>query len=89
VSFVDVARKPPSTGELRRFADRFGAVALLDPTSRQYRDAGLAYLSMDERGAFERVATDPRLLRLPLVRAGERLTIGVDEAAWRGWLSPA
>ena len=86
VSFVDVARKPPATGELRRFADRFGAKVLLDSESRAYRDAGLAYLSMDDDQAFERVLADPRLLKLPLVRAGARVTIGVDEAAWRGWL---
>ncbi len=34
----------------------------------------------------ERVLADPRLLRLPLVRAGNRLSIGDDEPAWRSWL---
>ena len=88
VAFVDIARKPPAQGELRRFSERFGSKALLDSESRIYRDSGLAYLSMDDAQAFERVLADPRLLKLPLVRAGSRVTIGLDEAAWRGWLTP-
>lgn len=87
VAFVDVSRKPPAPAELRRFSDRLGAAALFDPEARAYRDAGLAYLSMDEPAAFERLLADPRLLRLPLVRAGTRVTVGVDEVAWRDWLT--
>jgi arsenate reductase-like glutaredoxin family protein len=87
VSFVDVARKPPAPGELRRFAERHGAKALLDTTSKPYRDAGLGYIVMGDAEAFERVVADARLLRLPLVRAGTNVTVGVDEAAWRGWLT--
>ena len=87
MTFVDIARKTPALGELRRFAERFGAAALLDPDSRSYREAGLAYLSLDDVGALERVVRDPGLLRLPLVRAGARLTIGYAEETWRGWLA--
>jgi arsenate reductase (glutaredoxin) len=87
VAFVDLARKAMAVGELRRFAQQFGAKALLDTESARYRELGLAYLSMDDDGAFERLIADQRLLRLPLVRAGDKLSVGVDEAAWRGWLA--
>lgn len=89
MAFVDVARKPPAPIELRRFAQRFGARSLIDDDSPAYRDAGLAYLTMEEDAALERVLRDPRLLRLPLVRAGARLSIGIDEDAWRSWLADA
>ncbi len=89
VSFVDVTRKPPAPGELRRFSERLGAAALLDRESRVYRDAGLAYLSMSDADVVDRVLADPRLLKLPLVRAGSRVTVGVDEAAWRDWVTAA
>ena len=72
-----------AAGELRRFAQRFGAVALLDSDSPHYRDQGLGYLTMDDDAAFERIMADQRLIRLPLVRAGTRLAVGIDEAAWR------
>lgn len=84
---MDLARKPVAPGELRRFAQRFGASSLIDRDSPRYRELGLAYLSIDEEQALEKALADQRLLRLPLVRSGERLSVGVDETAWRGWLS--
>jgi arsenate reductase (glutaredoxin) len=83
VSFVDVAARPMAPAELRRFAQRFGTVALIDTESRTYRDAGLGYLRMDDGELMERLLADPRLLRLPLARCGTRLAVGPDEAAWR------
>ena len=87
VSLVDVSVRPPAPTELRRFAQRLGPRALLDPDSRAYRDQGLAYLSMDEREVLERLLADPRLLRLPLVRAGDRFSAGAAETEWRAWLA--
>lgn len=86
ISFVDLKKRPPAPAELRRFAQRFGARALLDEGSRAYRAAGLGYLTMDDDEALERLLADPGLLRLPLVRCGPELTVGVDEEAWGGWL---
>jgi len=86
VTFVDMSVKPPAPAELRRFAERFGALQLLDTGGRQYAAEGLGYMRLDEESAFDRLLAEPRLLRLPLVRAGARLSVGLDEAAWREWL---
>lgn len=86
---VDLTRKPLAPGELRRFVDRLGAQALLDTEGRAYRDAGMAYLRMDEAEIVERLLADPALLRLPLVRFGNNVTAGRDEATWKSWLSGA
>ena len=88
ISFVDLAVRPPAPAELRRFAQRFGAGALLDPDSRAYREAGLGYLRMDDDEILERVIREARLLRLPLARFGDRLSVGPDETAWKAWLKP-
>ena len=85
-SFVDIRKRAMAPAELRRFVDRLGARALLDETSRAYRDGGLAHLSMDEREVAERIQADQRLLRLPLVRFGEEVTAGRSEATWTAWL---
>jgi arsenate reductase-like glutaredoxin family protein len=87
VHFVDLRKKPIAAGELRRFADRLGAAALLDTDSRPYREQGLAYLATDDAGITARLLADPRLLRLPLVRYGDRVTAGPDETAWKAWLA--
>ena len=86
-TFVDLRKKAIAPGELRRFVDRLGATALLDVESRAYRDGGLAYLTMDTAGVVARILADVRLLRLPLVRYGDDVTVGRDEATWKAWLA--
>jgi len=87
VHFVDLRRKPISPGELRRFVERLGAAALADTEGRAWRDAGLAYLRMDDAELVERLLADQALLRLPLVRIGSGVAAGRDEAAWRRLLA--
>jgi arsenate reductase-like glutaredoxin family protein len=83
VSFVDLRRKPIAAGELRRFVERFGARALIDESSRPYRDGGLGYLRMEDGDIVARLLADNRLLRLPLVRHGSGLAVGRTETEWK------
>ena len=87
VHFVNLKQRPIAPGELRRFVERLGAPTLLDPTSRPYRDQGLQFLTLDADGVTERLLANPRLLRLPLVRNGNAVTVGAAEATWRAWLA--
>ena len=87
VHFVDLRKKPIAAGELRRFTDRLGPAALLDTECRPYREGGLAYLTTDAAGITARLLADVRLLKLPLVRYGDDVTAGKDEATWRAWLA--
>jgi len=87
VHVVDVARKPMAPGELRRFVERLGARAVADTDGRAWRDAGLGFLRMDDVELGERLLADQRLLRLPLVRVGNGVAAGRDEAAWRRLLA--
>lgn len=86
IQFVDLKKKPMSPGEIKRFVDRFGLVQLLDTDGAAYVDAGLKYLKTSDAGLLERIEQDPRLLRLPLVRAGNRLAVGHDDSAWKTML---
>jgi arsenate reductase-like glutaredoxin family protein len=89
VQFVDLARKPIAPGELRRFADRLGASAVADTAGKAWREAGLAYLRMEDAELFERLMADQRLLRLPLVRIANDVAAGADLSAWRNLLARA
>jgi arsenate reductase-like glutaredoxin family protein len=86
IQFVDLKKKPMSPGEIKRFVDRFGLLQLLDTDGAAYVDAGLKYLKTSDAGLLERIEQDPRLLRLPLVRAGNRLAVGHDDTAWKTML---
>ena len=87
IAFVDLAVRPMAPTELRRFADRLGADALVDREGRRFRELGLAWLQMDDKDLLRRLLDDQRLLRLPLVRRGDAFAAGVDEAAWKRLLA--
>jgi arsenate reductase (glutaredoxin) len=89
VHFVDLRRKPIAAGELRRFTVRLGAGALLDAEGRTAREAGFGYLRLTDAELGERLLADQRLVRLPLVRFGDQLSAGRDEAAWKRWVAEA
>jgi arsenate reductase-like glutaredoxin family protein len=83
--FVDFNVRGPAIGELRRFAQKFGVSALVDRESRLFQELGLSRASFSEERWLEKLADQPLLLRLPLVRSGNRLSLGAAEAEWRSW----
>lgn len=86
--FVDLNERAAALGELRRFAQKFGVEQLIDRESRHFAELGLMHARYSEERWLEKLADDPLLLRVPLVRQQQRLTIGLDEAVWKAWLSP-
>jgi arsenate reductase len=89
IHLVDLTRKPIARGELRRFVERLGPRALLDEGSNAWRDGGLGYLRMDDAEVVERLLASQSLIRLPLVRFGNEVSVGRDEATWKAWFRPA
>jgi arsenate reductase (glutaredoxin) len=87
VHFVDLGERAAAPGELTRFAQRFGVEALIDRTGKRFAELGLASALYSGDRWLERLAEDPQLLRTPLVRCKQRLTIGVDEPTWKEWIT--
>ncbi|HEX6315966.1 MAG TPA: ArsC/Spx/MgsR family protein [Gemmatimonadaceae bacterium] len=85
--FVDLVERSPALGELRRFSDRFGVAALVDRQSRRFLDLGLQQSMHSDDWWLRRLTEEPGMLRQPLVRFGPKVTVGLDEATWREWLS--
>jgi arsenate reductase-like glutaredoxin family protein len=85
VHFVDLAERAASLGELRRFAQKFGVRALIDVEARRYRELGLNAAALSDERWLEMLINEPLLLRMPLVRHGAQLTVGLAEAEWRDW----
>jgi arsenate reductase (glutaredoxin) len=84
--FVDLQERPASPGELRRFAQKFGVEGLIDRASRRFAELGLGAARLSEERWLDQLVAEPLLLRLPLVRHGSQLTIGVGEETWRTWM---
>lgn len=84
--FVDLTVRAASLGELRRFAQKFGARALIDTSSRRFDELGMRHASYSDDRLLEKLADEPLLLRIPLVRQQNRLTVGDAEAEWKSWM---
>lgn len=87
VHFVDLDERPAARGELRRFQDKFGAAALLNREHPRFRALGLHVRGDSPERMLERALTEPRLLRTPLVRRGNRVSLGHAPDDWTAWLA--
>ncbi len=74
--FVDLNERAAALGELRRFAQKFGVDALLDRNSKRFQELGLGPARYSDDRWLEKLADEPLLLRVPLVRWQHKLTIG-------------
>ena len=82
VQFIDLQKKPMSPGEIKRFIDRFTLNALVDR-----ENPSIKYLRLSDSDLLAKIERDPKLLRLPLVRAEKILSIGHNENSWKSMLS--
>jgi Arsenate reductase and related proteins, glutaredoxin family len=84
--FVDLKERPASPGELRRFVQKFGITSLVDQASRRFQELGLRHARMSDESWLEKLSLEPLLLKMPLVRNANQLSIGDDETTWKKWM---
>jgi arsenate reductase-like glutaredoxin family protein len=85
VHFVDLKEKSASVGELRRFAQKFGIAALVDRESKRFAELGLRSAILGDERWLEKLSLEPLLLRMPLVRNQQQLTVGLAQETWNDW----
>ena len=85
--FVNLVERPASRGELVRFVQRFGVSALVDVESRPYADLGLRAARLSDERWLALLVDEPLLLRTPLVRCQQRLSVGLAESEWASWIA--
>ena len=86
VHFVDLMERAASLGELRRFAQKFGVERILDRESKRFAELGLGPARYGDERWLEILADEPMLLRMPLVRSGNLLSVGPAEGEWKQWI---
>lgn len=83
--FVDLNERAASPGELKRFVQKFGMTALIDSNSARFQDLGLRHARMSDETWLMKLVDEPLLLKMPLVRNSNQLTIGLAEETWKSW----
>jgi len=86
VHFVDLKVRAASKGELTRFAQKFGVDAILDRDSKRFQALGLKSAHYSDKKWLEILPEEPLLLKMPLVRNKNLLSIGFAEEAWKEWV---
>jgi arsenate reductase-like glutaredoxin family protein len=86
VHFVDLKTRAASKGELTRFVQKFGVEAILDRDSKRFQSLGLGAAHYSEKKWLEILSDEPLILRVPLVRNKNLLSVGHAEEVWKEWV---
>ncbi len=84
--FVDLAEKGMSLGELKNVQRSIPLEALIDTEGREYERRNLKYLRFDKE---KTLLNYPLLLKTPVVRDGNRATVGYCPEVWKEWIQAA
>lgn len=87
IHFMDFKQRSPSQGELRRFFQKFGEEKLIDRASKRFLALGLQTAYHGDERWLEIACEEPLILRQPLVRSGNHLSVGLAEDEWKEWVS--
>ena len=83
---VDLKKHAPGQRELALFAKAAGgASALVDRAGMKALERPVAHMTTDSL-ILNELLNDPLALVSPIVRNGNAVTIGADEAVWLSWL---
>lgn len=85
--FVDLNERAASPGELQRFAQKVGAEALVDRTSKRFSELGLGPARYGDAKWIGLLADEPLLIKQPLTRCKTLVAIGVAVETWAAWIA--
>ena len=82
---MDLKKHKLGQRELSLFARRLGAQNLVDQKNPAALSHPVAHTD-DEAYILEALLEHPEFMRTPIVRCGEKVTLGADEKAWENML---
>jgi len=80
--FINLSEKGLSKGELNSVKAVVGIDCLVDRTGKEYTKLNLRYLT---HNIEEELLNHPLLFKTPIVRSGNRVTVGYAPDAWKEW----
>ncbi|HPJ01273.1 MAG TPA: ArsC family transcriptional regulator [Candidatus Limiplasma sp.] len=86
VQRIDIKKHKPGRRELELFARAAGSArALVDRQGMKALERPVAHMT-DDNLILSELQNDPMALLSPIVRNGQKITVGVDEQAWLQWI---
>jgi len=85
LTLVDLARHKLSPRELDSVKAQVGLKAMVDTESKAYLESTARFL-MGEGPLKEALLADMRLIKTPIIRNGQKATVGFCPEVWEEWL---
>lgn len=82
--FRDLAEKGLTKGELENISRVIPFEELIDTEGKRYKERGMQYMKFDIE---VELLNDSLLLKTPIVRNGNLVTVGYQPEVWKKWLS--
>lgn len=85
VQFIDLKEKEMSKGELQSVMRAVGGIdAVIDPNANDQDTVALiTYLAESQK--FDKLLENQQILREPIVRNGQKATVGYCPDVWKTW----
>ena len=85
VQFIDLKEKEMSKGELQSVMRAVGGIdAVIDPNAKDQDTVALiTYLAESQK--FDKLLETQQILREPIVRNGQKATVGYCPDVWKTW----
>jgi arsenate reductase-like glutaredoxin family protein len=80
--FRDLNEKGLAKGELENIKRKISLEELIDKDGKQYKKRNLQFMVYNIE---EELLADPLLLKTPIVRNGNEVTIGYQPEIWKNW----
>lgn len=85
VQFIDLKEKEMSKGELQSVMRAVGGIdAVIDPNAKD-RDTVALITYLAESQKFDKLLENQQILREPIVRNGQKATVGYCPDVWKTW----
>ncbi len=84
IHLVDLRERGLSKGELENITRKIDTEDLIDTACQEYGKRGLEYMIFDP---LEELLKHPLLMKTPVVRYGNRVTVGYSPEEWKPWLT--
>lgn len=79
--FIDFKKQKPSVEQIEKWADAVGMDKLFNTKGTKYKSLGLNYKELDDKQRIESLASEPIMIKRPVIEFEDRIIIGfnIDE----------
>ena len=76
--FIDFKKQKPSAEQIEKWADAVSMDKLFNTKGTKYKSSGLNYKELDRKQKIESLASEPTMIKRPVIEFKDKLIVGFD-----------